>query len=1043
MGTMRNRAIWLLVAAVFCVLGFAALLNRRGVETRGVVNGLPPQTLDARPEILGVNVELTQYSPKELDENLGLIAAAGFTWVRQPLLWSEIEAEQGTYDWDATDRIIEAVARHDLQIVVVLWQSPEWAASSVTAAPDDLAAFAAFAEAVAERYGDSISVYQIWDEPNLAGGWGGRPADAIEYAAMLDAVYEPLHETDSDAYVLTAGLAPTIETGPDNLSDVLYLRALYENDAGDLFDGVAGKPYGFDTGPDDRRVDANLTNFSRFVLLREEMERAGDGASLLWASHFGWNALPAGWDGEPSVWGATSPEQQAEQTVEAYRRGLEEWPWSGVLFVETWQPNAALDSNRWGFALRGQDGDLSPTVEAIVEVSEVINGTLWPGVYPAQAPLIEYSADWEFGELGADVIEDGDSRIELPFNGNQLAVITRRDNYRGYLFVEANGAPSDVLPQSDAGAYLVLTSPDYTPQVETLPIAAGRIDETTIVNIRAERGWDQWAVAGFVVGNRADTRLMDALLGITGVLALGFISSAVWVGRGQFGRLVGWADAAYKRLGQVVHLGLSITAALAVWIGAALTWGGTLPALLRRLGEGGPLILTALTAGVFYFSPWLLLTIIALIALFVLIYIKPSTGVALMLLFAPYYLLPRPLFDRAFSLVEIISLLTLAAWALFVIGQRRENGWPSPLEFWYRLTTLDKAIGLFMLVAIVSISWAPLKGVALTELRQMVLEPFVVYLVLRTVQMNDQERWRIVDLLILTGVIVSIIGFYQAATGIDVITAEAGSRRFRSVFGTPNNAALFLGRLVPLAAAVALIGGQMQRRWAYGVGAVIMLGATALTLSRGGILLALPAGLSVVVIFWLGRRGVFLVIAGLILQALALIPLSRIPRFAALLDFDSETSTNLFRVQLWQSTLQMIRDHPITGVGLDQFLYEYRSYYILPEAWRQPDLSQPHNLFLNYWVRLGVVGLIAGMWIQVVFWHTTYRLQQMLREQNNSAMRALVIGLMGSMAAFLAHGMVDATHFVIDLAFIYFMTLGLLHQINEEAEIDAIEVITG
>lgn len=1033
--TMQRKttvSIVLLVVGLLSGLASAALISQRQVSIRGTSNGLPPQTLDPRPQGIGVNVELHQYSPEELEENLDLIAETGFTWVRQSFLWSEIEATEGTYDWESYDAIVDAATERNLQLVAVLWQSPEWAAESSTAVPDDLNAFGDFAEAVAERYGGSIRVYQIWDEPNLASGWGGQSASAIEYAAMLDTVYHRLHDIDSDAYVLTAGLAPTIETGPDNLSDALYLRALYENDAADLFDGVAAKPYGFDSGPDDRRVDPNLTNFSRFVLLREEMTNAGDADALLWASHFGWNALPPGWDGEQSVWGATSAEQQAEQTVTAYERAFTEWPWAGVLFLENWQPDAAETSNRWGFALRDQAGELSATAQALAGLAPDFNETLWPGVYAADASLIEYSADWEFGELGADVVEDGDSRIELPFRGSQLGVITRRDNYRAYLYVEADGTPSSILPQNDDGAYLVLTSPDYQPRVETIPIASGHPDVETTVNIRADRGWDQWAIAGFAVGYTLDTRLFDIMIALTAALAIGSISATVWNSRGQFDRLNGWTDAVYQRLGQTAHLGLSILAAAAVWIGAALTWGGTLPALLRRLGEGAPLILTAVTAGIFYFSPWLVLTLIALVALFILIYIKPSTGVALMLLFAPYYLLPRPLFDRAFSLVEIICLLTLAAWGLTILVARRQAGWPTLLEIWQSMTVLDKAVGLFITVAMVSITWADLTGVALTELRQMVLEPFVVYLVLRTLPFTKQEQWRIVDLLILTGVIVSVIGFYQAATGIDVITAEAGSRRFRSVFGTPNNAALFLGRLDPLAAAIAVIGGATRRRAAYGIAAVMMLAATMLTLSRGGILLAIPAGLGVVAIFWLGRTGIYLVIAGVVLEILALIPLSRIPRFAALLDFDSETSTNLFRIQLWESTLRMIQDHPITGVGLDQFLYEYRGYYILPEAWRQPDLSQPHNLFLNYWVRLGIIGLIAGVWIQIIFWRMGYRLQKVLRGENKTATRALVVGLMGSMAAFLAHGMVDATHFVIDLAYIYFMTLGLMHQINTE-----------
>ena len=187
-----------------------------------------------------------------------------------------------------------------------------------------------------------------------------------------------------------------------------------------------------------------------------------------------------------------------------------------------------------------------------------------------------------------------------------------------------------------------------------------------------------------------------------------------------------------------------------------------------------------------------------------------------------------------------------------------------------------------------------------------------------------------------------------------------------------------------------------------------------------------------VVILWAGRTGVIAVVTGVIIELLVLIPLSRIPRFSGLLDFSSGTSTSFFRLQLWQSTLKMLRDHPLTGVGLDQFLYEYRGRYILPDAWQQPDLSHPHNVILNYLVRLGIIGLVAGVWLQIAFWRLAWATQQYLKE-NDATTRALVAGLMGSMAVFIGHGLVDQVYFAIDLALIFFMTLGLMYQIGEGA----------
>src|SRR5690606_40292605 len=96
------------------------------------------------------------------------------------------------------------------------------------------------------------------------------------------------------------------------------------------------------------------------------------------------------------------------------------------------------------------------------------------------------------------------------------------------------------------------------------------------------------------------------------------------------------------RLGEGVHFALAVVSALAVWAGAALTWGGLVPSLTRRLGEGPSLLVTALTAGVFYFSPWLLLTLAALAVLFVLIYARPAVGLAPVMFFPALYLPPPP-----------------------------------------------------------------------------------------------------------------------------------------------------------------------------------------------------------------------------------------------------------------------------------------------------------------------------------------------------------------------------------------------------------------
>ena len=45
---------------------------------------------------------------------------------------------------------------------------------------------------------------------------------------------------------------------------------------------------------------------------------------------------------------------------------------------------------------------------------------------------------------------------------------------------------------------------------------------------------------------------------------------------------------------------------------------------------------------------------------------------------------------------------------------------------------------------------------------------------------------------------------------------------------------------------------------------------------------------------------------------------------------------------------------------------------------------------------------------------------------------ALIIGLMASMVDFLTHGMIDASYFVVDLAFVFMLTLALMQRLKVE-----------
>jgi hypothetical protein len=485
---MRRKTLFWLVLAFLAVLAMGALQVRQDWLTRGIPADLPEPIVGGGAQ-LGLNIALEQYDDAALAQNLTQIQAVGVQHLKQSFYFAD------PFDWTASDRLIQAVAAHNLTLVPLLDGNPADGFAVV-----DMADFANWAQQFARRYSDHMQHYIIWDEPNLTSHWGGQPVNANEYAALLTAAAAAIRSADSDALIVAAPLAPTVETGPQNLAETIYLRALYEAGAGDAFDIAAAKPYSFDVAPTNRTVQADTLNFSRVILLREEMVRHGDGRKAIWAGNWGWNNLPATWTGDPSIWGEVSTQQQADWTLAGLTRAQQEWPWLGLMFLENWQPNALADDARWGFIVAGR----ATAVSLQIHLAQLPTNVALPGFHFATPndPAQSYTGGWRFSpEYGADIREPTagapNDQVTFTFWGTDVGLRVRRADFRARLYVTVDGRPANALPSDETGTTLVLTSPDPNDDYITIETIAHDLPpgEHT-VHIKAERGWDQWALNG-------------------------------------------------------------------------------------------------------------------------------------------------------------------------------------------------------------------------------------------------------------------------------------------------------------------------------------------------------------------------------------------------------------------------------------------------------------------------------------------------------------------------------------------------------------------
>jgi O-antigen ligase len=293
------------------------------------------------------------------------------------------------------------------------------------------------------------------------------------------------------------------------------------------------------------------------------------------------------------------------------------------------------------------------------------------------------------------------------------------------------------------------------------------------------------------------------------------------------------------------------------------------------------------------------------------------------------------------------------------------------------------------------------------------------------IEREDQAAWRVVDAWVLGGGLIALLGLGQWIFGANLITAE-GVGRVRGFYGSPNNLALYLGRVLPLVVAFAVWGRRGRRRWAYAAAGLVIVGAIFLTYSRGAWIVGVPVSLLFLAAFR-GRRTLAVTVGVLVVVAVVVLLAVGAGRLTSLLDTDA--GTTFFRLQLWRSSLSMIGDHPLLGVGLDNFLYAYRSVYVLPTAWAEFDLSHPHNFVFDFWLRLGIPGLAVIIWLLVVFFRRGWVLYRQLSDED---VQLLVLGLMAGMVNFVAHGLVDNAFFLVDLAFVFMLMLALLQSVKSD-----------
>ncbi len=332
-------------------------------------------------------VQVFLWGSPYVDRDLKLAKDAGFTWIKQMFQWDYIEgAGKGKFAWNEPDRLVKAANQDGLKIVARIDWTPVWARPAYApktgawnGPPTNLNDFGDFIYALVSRYkagspNGHIDAYEIWNEPNLAREWGGKPPSAAQYVQLLKVAYEAAKRADPNSVIISAGLSPTGTESPEARPDDLYLEEMYKAGASKYFDVLGLNAPGYKAPPEmsPAEVASNKAyggqrffDFRHVEDMRQIMVKNGDEKKQVAVMEMGWTTDNR--PGSPYAWHAVTEQQKGQYIVRAYQYAQKNWSdWIGLMStIYISDPHWTVNDEEFYWSLTDPDGTPRPSYNEI------------------------------------------------------------------------------------------------------------------------------------------------------------------------------------------------------------------------------------------------------------------------------------------------------------------------------------------------------------------------------------------------------------------------------------------------------------------------------------------------------------------------------------------------------------------------------------------------------------------------------------------------------------------------------------------------------
>lgn len=364
-------------------------------------------------------------------------------------------------------------------------------------------------------------------------------------------------------------------------------------------------------------------------------------------------------------------------------------------------------------------------------------------------------------------------------------------------------------------------------------------------------------------------------------------------------------------------------------------------------------------------------------------------GLFLLAAALPSYLLRFEIANVPMTLLEVFILTFVAVWAMKTKPTLRSlvpNGWTVP-------------IALLLLAATVGVVVSSDRLGALGVWKAYFVEPILLFLAVSRMEKPHEPIFRG---LAAGGLFVATVAILQRVTGLGIPVPWDVEGRVTSVFPYPNAVGLLLGPVIVIAVA------SWKRSRLFQAAAVLCSVAIVLSQSEAAVVAVLATLFVAAIVTKRTRK------AALAVAVVATVLIAASPFRQTAIDKLSfrDYSGNVRRSQ-WEETINMLADRPVFGAGLNGYQTALAPYHTHPEY---EIFQYPHQIVLNVWTELGLLGLVAFVLLAV---HAVCRTPA-FRLSDPSALALLVLVETD------IHGLADVPYFKNDLSAMTWLLIAVI-----------------